>query len=302
MGVTVDFSSLVTEERNSNTMQLDNLDTYSLVSTVQAEDFKVAEAVKAALPQITAVIDICTERLKHGGRMIYFGAGTSGRIGLLDAAECSPTFGVDNSVVQAFIAGGREAMWAAFESAEDSIEMGMNDAKKANITNLDVVIGIASSGRTPYVIGAVKEARTAGALTVAVVNNEHTELGKACDYSILALVGPEALTGSTRMKSASSQKMILNLISTCTMVKLGKVYENLMIDLKPSNLKLRERAITIVTMLACVSRHDAEGALVASRNCVKTAIVMLKRKLNRSQAQELIEKCDGFLRKALNNQ
>ncbi len=299
MGVTVDFKSLVTEERNPNTLNLDKLSTLDLVTTIQQEDFKVAQAVNAALPQISQAVDMASEKLKHGGRMFYFGAGTSGRIGLLDAAECPPTFGVEDSMVQAFLAGGKEAMFKAVEAAEDNYELGAQDANQAKITNNDIVIGIASSGRTPYVVGALKQAKEIGASTVAIVNNENSDLAKICDITILANVGPEALTGSTRMKSASAQKMILNLLSTCTMVKLGKVYENLMIDLKPTNLKLRERAITIISMLANVSRHDAEGALVASRNCVKTAIVMLIKKLNHKQATQLLQECDGVLRKAL---
>ena len=299
MGVTVDFKSLVTEERNPNTLNLDKLSTLDLVTTIQQEDFKVAQAVNAALPQISQAVDMASEKLKHGGRMFYFGAGTSGRIGLLDAAECPPTFGVEDSMVQAFLAGGKEAMFKAVEAAEDNYELGAQDANQAKITNNDIVIGIASSGRTPYVVGALKRAKEIGASTVAIVNNENSDLSKVCDITILANVGPEALTGSTRMKSASAQKMILNLLSTCTMVRLGKVYENLMIDLKPTNLKLRERAITIISMLANVSRHDAEGALVASRNCVKTAIVMLTKKLNHKQATQLLQECDGVLRKAL---
>ncbi len=299
MGVTVDFNSLVTEERNKNTMHLDNLDTLSLVSTVQSEDFKVAQAVNEALKEISLAVDICANKLKSGGHMIYFGAGTSGRIGILDSAECPPTFGVDDVMVQAFLAGGKEAMFKAVEAAEDSLELGIKDVIQAQVTSNDVVIGIASSGRTPYVVGALKKASELGAATIGIVNNENSDLAKICEVTIVANVGPEAVTGSTRMKSASAQKMILNLLSTCTMVKLGKVYENLMVDLKPTNLKLRERAITIISMLAAVGRHDAEGALVASRNCVKTAIVMLKKKINNKQACELLKECDGNLRKAL---
>ncbi len=299
MGVTVDFNSLVTEERNKNTMHLDNLDTLSLVSTVQSEDFKVAQAVNESLKEISLAVDICANKLKSGGHMIYFGAGTSGRMGILDAAECPPTFGVDDVMVQAFLAGGKEAMFKAVEAAEDSLELGIKDVIQANVTGNDVVIGIASSGRTPYVVGAIKKASELGAATIGIVNNENSDLAKICEVTIVANVGPEAVTGSTRMKSASAQKMILNLLSTCTMIKLGKVYENLMVDLKPTNLKLRERAITIISMLAAVGRHDAEGALVASRNCVKTAIVMLKKKLNNKQACELLKECDGNLRKAL---
>lgn len=298
MGFTSEFNKMITEERNQKTVDLDLLETDELVGRIQGEDFAVADAVKAATPDIARAVDIITEKLKQGGRLIYFGAGTSGRLGVLDATECSPTFGVDPDQVTAYIAGGKEAMFRSFENAEDSKDMGRSDAESANLSGKDVVVGITASGRTPYVIGALDKARDAGAATIGIVNNVGGLVGH-CDVIITAIVGPEALTGSTRMKAGTAQKMILNLLTTCTMVKLGKVYENLMVDLKPTNEKLRERAVSIISILGDVPRHIAEGALVASQNRAKTAILMTKRKLGRAQAEELITRCGGSLRKAL---
>lgn len=299
MGFTKEFNKMVTEERNEKTMDLDVLDTVDLVERIQNEDFEIAKGVQKVIPDIAKAVDIITEKLKDGGRLIYFGAGTSGRLGVLDATECPPTFGVESSVVQAYIAGGKDAMFRSFEDAEDSKEMGIQDVVSAQVNARDVVIGITASGRTPYVIGALQKSKELGAATVGIVNNFNCALTQDCDVLIAAVVGPEALTGSTRMKAGTAQKMVLNLITTCTMVRLGKVYENLMIDLRPTNEKLRERAVSIISILGDVPRHLAEGALVASHDRAKTAILMVKRKLGRAQAEQLITKCDGSLRKAL---
>lgn len=299
MGFTQEFNRLVTEERNSRTMDLDLLETVELVERMQAEDLEAANGVRAVAPQIAKAVDVIAERLRSGGRLIYFGAGTSGRLGVLDATECSPTFGVDADFVQAYIAGGKEAMFRSFEDAEDSKELGATDAASAHITEKDVVVGITASGRTPYVLGALTAAKEKGAATIAVVNNPNSPLSAVSDVVIAAIVGPEALTGSTRMKAGTAQKMVLNLLSTCTMVKLGKVYENLMVDLRPTNEKLRERAVSIISIIGEVPRQLAEGALVASHDRCKTAILMIKRKLGRVQAEELITRCGGSLRKAL---
>lgn len=293
------FKRLLTEERNSRTMDLDVLDTVDLVKRIQNEDLQVAQAVAAVSDDIARAVDLATQKLAAGGRLVYFGAGTSGRLGVLDATECSPTFGVDNQTVQAFIAGGKQAMFHAFENAEDSFELGTTDAEAANLSQNDVVVGITASGRTPYVLGALKKAREANSAIIAIVNNPNENLAKLSDVLIVALVGPEALTGSTRMKAGSAQKMILNLLSTATMVRMGKVYENLMVDLKPTNEKLRERASSIICTVCDVERHVAEGALVASGNKVKTAILMVKRKIGRVQAEQLLQKCNNKLRKAL---
>lgn len=294
------FKRMLTEERNAKTMDLDVLDTVDLIKRIQAEDVDVAKAVADVSDQIAKAVDIATDKLHNGGRMIYFGAGTSGRLGVLDATECPPTFGVDPNTIQAYIAGGKDAMFQAFENAEDSIELGQADAEQAGITEKDVVVGITASGRTPYVIGALRKAKEQKAALICIVNNPMSELEEICDVTIVALVGPEALTGSTRMKAGTAQKMILNLLSTATMVRLGKVYENLMVDLKPTNEKLRERAASIICTVCDVERHVAEGALVASGNKVKTAILMIKRKLGRAQAEQLLTKSANKLRDALN--
>jgi N-acetylmuramic acid 6-phosphate etherase len=293
------MNKMLTEERNPRTMDLDLLDTKALVERIQGEDLGVAQAIQKVVPEIARAVDLIVEAFKVGGRLIYFGAGTSGRLGVLDASECPPTFGVEADLVQAFMAGGKDAMFSATENSEDNKEAGIADATKAGITSKDVVIGITASGRTPYVIGAITRAKELGAKTIAVVNNPNSELERMCDIAIIAVVGPEALSGSTRMKAGTAQKMVLNLLSTCSMVRLGKVYENLMVDLKPSNEKLRERALNIITTISSVPRHVAEGALVASHYHAKTAILMIKRKIGRADAEQLINKSGGSLRKAL---
>lgn len=299
MGYAKEFTKMVTEERNSRTNDLDILDTKDLVNRVQKEDFEVAQAVEKVNPEIAVAVDLIVDKIKAGGRLIYFGAGTSGRLGVLDATECHPTFGVDRQMVQACIAGGKEAMFVSFENAEDSRELGEQDAINIKITAKDAVVGITASGRTPYVIAALEMAKKEGAATIGIVNNFESPLNKVCDVVIAPVVGPEALTGSTRMKAGTAQKMVLNLLSTCTMVRLGKVYENLMVDLKPTNEKLRERAVSIIALICDVQRPIAEGALVASNGQAKTAILMLKRKIGRVQAEELILKSGSSLRKSL---
>jgi len=299
MGYTVEFNRVVTEERNPRTMDLDTLNTLELVERVQGEDLEVAQIVQKVVPQIAQAVDLIADRLEKGGRLFYFGAGTSGRLGVLDASECPPTFGVDPELIQASIAGGKEAMFKSFENAEDNRDFGIADATAAGITGKDVVVGITASGRTPYVLGAVQKAQEAGATVIGIVNNRGTELESQSHVTIAAVVGPEALSGSTRMKAGTAQKMILNLLSTCTMVRLGKVYENLMVDLKPTNEKLRERAVSIISTISGVPRHVAEGALVASHDSAKTAILMVKRKMGRAHAEALLQQCGGSLRKAL---
>jgi N-acetylmuramic acid 6-phosphate etherase len=299
MGYTTEFTRPVTEERNDQTMDLDLLDSIELVERIQSEDFIVAQKVKEVAPEIAKAVDIIVEKLRAGGRLVYFGAGTSGRLGVLDAAECPPTFGVTPEQVIAYIAGGKEAMFHSFEGAEDSHEMGGKDAVAGKISAADAVIGITASGRTPYVIGALEKAKELGASTICIINTPHQILEATSDVTICVLVGPEALSGSTRMKAGTAQKMVLNLLSTCSMVRLGKVYENLMVDLQPTNEKLRERAVSIISLLGGVPRHLAEGALVASHEKAKTAILMVKRKVGRVQAEELLDRCKGSLRNAL---
>jgi len=298
MSITEEFNRLITEGRNPKTLDLDLLDTEDLVRRIQAEDFSVAEAVEKVLPQIAQAVDLITQRLKSGGRLIYFGAGTSGRLGILDATECVPTFSSEPEQVQGFIAGGKEAVFRSSEGAEDLEENGVKDAITAKLSTKDVAVGIAASGRTPYVIGALRKAKELGSATIAVTNTP-SSLTNLCDVTITAITGPEALTGSTRMKAGSAQKMILNLLSTCTMIRLGKAYENLMVDVKPASVKLHERAISIISTITNASRQTAEEALSASQNRPKIAILMIKRKLNKAQAEELLTKYGGSLRKAL---
>lgn len=298
-GYTTEFTKQVTEERNQNTMDLDLLSTPELVERVQTEDFVVAQKVKEVVPEIAKAVDIIVDKLRSGGRLIYFGAGTSGRLGVLDAAECPPTFGVKPDQVLAFIAGGKEAMFKAFEGAEDLKDLGAKDIDTCHVTANDVIVGITASARTPYVVGALEKAKTAGAATICILNNHNADIEALCDVPITVIVGPEALSGSTRMKAGTAQKMVLNLLSTCSMVRLGKVYENLMVDLQPTNEKLRERAVSMISLLGDVPRHLAEGALVASHERAKTAILMVKRKIGRVQAEQLLETSNGSLRKAL---
>jgi N-acetylmuramic acid 6-phosphate etherase len=297
-----ELKNLITEERNSRTKNLDLLNTIDLVTTIQAEDAQVIWAVQKAIPDIAAAVDLIFERLQSGGRLIYFGAGTSGRLGILDASECPPTFGVDLNLVIGYIAGGRTAVFQTVEGAEDHEELGEQDAIAAGLTEKDIVCGIASSGRTPYVIGALKEAKKRGAKIICVINNEKKhaqQLSSLCNVTIAAVTGPEALTGSTRMKAGSAQKMILNLLSTCAMVRLGKVYENLMVDMTPTNYKLKERASSIISIICSVPKNIAEEALAAAQNSVKLAILMTNNKIGLSEAQKLLAKNNGFLRAAL---
>jgi N-acetylmuramic acid 6-phosphate etherase len=286
-----------TEERNPATADLDKLGTAELVAKIQQQDFAVADAVRLCVPDIAHVVDGIVEKLLHGGRLFYFGAGTSGRLGVLDAAECPPTFGVESSLVQAFVAGGRDAVFVSSEEKEDFEESGAADVTACGVGNGDAVVGICASGRTPFVVGALKQARSVGAFTVLITNN--AAAGGAADVVIAAVVGPEALTGSTRMKAGSAQKMILNLISTSVMVKMGRVYENLMVDLRPKSKKLYQRALRIIMMVTGVSVQEAEKALAAANNSSKTAILMLKRGCSLQEAESRLAQHKGFLRKAL---
>ncbi len=299
IGYTTEFNRSVTEERNPRTMDLDKLNTTDLVSRIQEEDLEVPQVVRKCIPEIAKAVDLIAERLRAGGRLFYFGAGTSGRLGVLDASECPPTFGIAPDLIQAHLAGGKEAMFKSFENAEDDRDAGFRDATAVGITDKDVVVGITASGRTPYVLGACDKARANGAKVIATVNNHGTDLERLADVTIAVVVGPEALSGSTRMKAGTAQKMVLNLLSTCAMVRQGKVYENLMVDLKPTNHKLRERAVSIISTISGVPRHVAEGALVASHDNAKTAILMVKKKLGRAAAEALLSQCEGSLRRAL---
>jgi N-acetylmuramic acid 6-phosphate etherase len=297
-----ELESLITEERNSLTKDLDLLNTLDLVTKIQAEDAQVALAVQKAIPAIAKAVDLIVGGLRKEGRLIYFGAGTSGRLGILDASECPPTFGVDLGLVSGYIAGGKTAVFQTVEGAEDHEELGEKDVIAAKIKANDIVCGITASGRTPYVIGALRKAKERGAYTVGVINNKVEKaniLSSLCDVTIVLITGPEALTGSTRMKAGSAQKMVLNLLTTCSMVRLGKVYENLMVDLTPTNYKLKQRASAIIALVCSVPRSIAEEALIAANNNAKTAILMTKKDISLSQAQRLLTKNKDSLRLAL---
>lgn len=266
---------------------------------INSEDKKVASAVEREIPSIAKAVDITVERLFSGGRLIYMGAGTSGRIGILDASECPPTYGTDPELVRAFIAGGEKAIVKSVEGAEDDPELGVNDLKNIKLNHNDVLVGIAASGRTPYVLGAVEYAKSIGAATVGISNNPGSALTHISDISICPVTGPEAVTGSTRMKAGTSQKLVLNMISTGVMIKYGKVYENLMVDVKASNDKLVERCKNIVMEAAGVPREEAEKVLKETNYNCKLAIFMLISNLNTEDAKRLLDENKGFIRKAL---
>lgn len=280
-------------------MALDQLPTGELVAALHAENLAAFEAVQSALPQVAQVVDILADRLARGGRLFYVGAGTSGRLGVLDASECPPTFGVSAEWVQGIIAGGQTALTTSIEGAEDSPETGASDLRERGVTALDVVVGIAASGRTPYVLGALNAAREIGAVRVAVVNVSESVLSDSADITLAAVTGPEALTGSTRLKAGTAQKLILNLLTTATMVRLGKVYSNLMVDVKATNVKLRDRAERIVMAATGADREAATTALQACAWHCKTAIVMLSLGVDAREATARLEEAGGWVRAAL---
>ncbi|WP_458355419.1 N-acetylmuramic acid 6-phosphate etherase [Peribacillus frigoritolerans] len=291
--------SLTTELRNEKTMNIDSANTMEIISAINKEDFKVAAAVQEVLPEIETVVEWACESLKKGGRLIYIGAGTSGRLGVLDAVECPPTFSTPPDRVLGIIAGGQKAFVRAVEGAEDKEEFGENDLIDVDLTANDTVIGIAASGRTPYVKGALRYARKVGAKAVALSCNKKASITEAADIGIEVVVGPEVLTGSTRMKAATAHKMVLNMISTATMIRLGKVYENLMVDVNVSNQKLKDRAISIIETVTNADYDQALNALEKADNQVKPAIVMIKTATDYEKAMELLKNADGDVRKAI---
>ena len=295
-----EISKLATEQRNSKSQNIDAENTLGILKIINEEDKTVAAAVEKEIPYIGKAVEIIVYALKNGGRLLYFGAGTSGRLGVLDAVECPPTFGTPYDLIQGFIAGGEEAMFRAQEGAEDFEENGAEDASRINVTNKDVVCGIAASRRTPYVVGAVKKAKELGAKTLYVTCNPRSTFNiDEVDIAICPDVGPEVIMGSTRMKSGTAQKMVLNMLTTASMIRLGKVYENMMIDLQMTNNKLVERSKRIVMTVTGVSYDEAEVYLKKAHGHVKTALVMILAKVNADIARERLEKCDGFVRQAI---
>ena len=261
-----------TEKRNKNTYNIDKMSTHDMLKIINDENAAVTKAVDNALPQITQVCDTVSDAIKAGGRVFYIGSGTSGRLGVCDAAECPPTFGVPHDLFNGIIAGGEKCMFKAAENAEDNPDAGIDDLKSRGFSDKDVLIGISASGSAAYVISAVKYAKSIGAKTAAITNNPDTELGKAADVDICADTGPEVITGSTRMKAGTAQKLILNMISTASMVKCGCVYENMMINLRPTNKKLRRRMIGIVTEILGCSYEKAEALLEANEWSIRKAV------------------------------
>ena len=294
-----ELKSIATEQRNPLTMNIDTLSTLDLVKCINREDHLVAEAVEKVLPRIASAIDVIADRLSHGGRLIYCGAGTSGRLGILDAVECPPTYSTEPEMVQCLMAGGYPAIFKAVEGAEDSKDLGVNDMKGIDFSEKDVLVGIAASGRTPYVLGCMEYARSLKAPTVAVTCCPGSVLDRFADIGIAPAPGPEVVTGSTRMKSGTAQKMVLNMLSTGAMIKMGKVYGNLMVDVKPSNEKLIRRCETIVCAAAECDEQTARKALESCDYRPKIAIVMVLRNCSADRAKELIAKAEGRVAAAL---
>ena len=295
----VELKKIATEQRNPNTMNIDTLSTLDMVKLINQEDHRVAEAVALVTDKIAEAIDVIADRLSKGGRLIYCGAGTSGRLGVLDAVECPPTYSTEPEMVQALMAGGYPAIFKAVEGAEDSKELGIQDMKGIAFTSGDVLVGIAASGRTPYVLGCMEYARELGAPTVSVTCCPGSVLDNFADIGIAPCPGPEVITGSTRMKSGTAQKMVLNMLSTGTMIKLGKVYGNLMVDVKPSNEKLIRRCVTIVCNATECDDATAIAALEACGYRPKTAIVMVLCGVSAEDAKAMLEKADGRVAKVL---
>jgi N-acetylmuramic acid 6-phosphate etherase len=295
-----EVKEILTEQRNPATMDLDRMSALEIVTVMNAEDAKVARAVEDVLPQIARAVELIVQRLADGGRLLYVGAGTSGRLGVLDASECVPTFSVPPTMVQGLIAGGKRALTTSVEEAEDDREAGARAVREeARATSRDVVVGIAASGRTPYVVGALQAARSVGAVAVALACTTGSPLAQAADVAIELLVGPEVLTGSTRLKAGTAQKMALNMLSTAAMIRLGKAYQNLMVDLKATNSKLRARARWIVRTVTGCSEEEAGRLLSGTGYRVKPALVMAVAAVNRQEAERRLEVARGWVGRAI---
>lgn len=289
------FQMLDTEQCNPATRQIDRLSTLEMVQLINQEDHRCAEAVSKVLPEIAKSVDMIEAQLRQGGRLFYAGAGTSGRLGVIDAAECPPTYGVPSDLVNGLIAGGPLALIKSVEGAEDSREMGKQDLVDRGFSGKDALVGIAASGRTPYVLGAMDYAREVGAPVMALTCCSESEMSRHADITMAPLPGPEVITGSSRMKSGTCQKMILNMLSTCVMVKLGKVYGNLMVDVQATNEKLISRAIRIVQAATGAEESKAQQTLEQCGYACKTAIVMLLLNLDAEEAEKRLQAANGFI-------
>lgn len=297
--MSVEINQLTTEKRNPNTMHLDQMSVGQVLELMNKEDQQVPEAIAEALGQIEAAVETIIQSLKAGGRLIYFGAGTSGRLGVLDAAECVPTFGVSPDLVVGLIAGGDKAMVEAVEGAEDSLTLAEEDFKKLNLKANDTVVGIAASGRTPYVIGGLQYAQSIGAKTVSIACNQQAEISRFAQIPIEVDCGPEVLTGSTRLKAGTAQKLILNMLSTVSMIGIGKVYQNLMVDVQATNEKLEERSKRIIMAATECSYEEAASYFEAANHKVKVAIVMILTNLDATEASQKINAANGFVNQVL---
>ena len=293
------LSTLITEQRNPNSMHVDSLSALEIVQLMNQEDKQVPLAIEKCLPQIAQAVECIVAAFQQGGRLVYIGAGTSGRLGVLDASECPPTFGVSPEMVKGIIAGGERALRHPIEGAEDSKEQAVIDLQTIQFSSKDVLVGIAASGRTPYVIGALEYAKSLGSATVSIASNPNSAMANIVDIAIDTVVGPEVLTGSSRLKSGTAQKLVLNMLTTASMILMGKCYQNLMVDVQASNEKLKARAIRIVMQATDCDKALAEETLKLADQNAKLAIMMILSGLDRAQAEALLEKHHGKLQLAL---
>ena len=293
------LSTLITEQRNPNSMHVDSLSALEIVQLMNEEDKQVPLAIEKCLPQIAQAVECIVAAFQQGGRLVYIGAGTSGRLGVLDASECPPTFGVSPEMVKGIIAGGERALRHPIEGAEDSKTHAVVDLQTIQFSSKDVLVGIAASGRTPYVIGALEYAKSLGSVTVSIASNPNSAMANIVDIAIDTVVGPEVLTGSSRLKSGTAQKLVLNMLTTASMILMGKCYQNLMVDVQASNEKLKARAIRIVMQATDCDKALAEETLKQADQNAKLAIMMILSGLDRAQAEALLEKHQGKLQRAL---
>ena len=293
------LSTLITEQRNPNSMNVDSLSALEIVQLMNEEDKQVPLAIEKCLPQIAQAVERIVAAFQQGGRLVYIGAGTSGRLGVLDASECPPTFGVSPEMVKGIIAGGELALRHPIEGAEDSKTQAVVDLQTIQFSSQDVLVGIAASGRTPYVIGALEYAKSLGSVTVSIASNPNSAMANIVDIAIDTVVGPEVLTGSSRLKSGTAQKLVLNMLTTASMILMGKCYQNLMVDVQASNEKLKARAIRIVMQATDCDKALAEETLKQADQNAKLAIMMILSGLDRAQAEALLEKHHGKLQLAL---
>ena len=293
------LSTLITEQRNPNSMHVDSLSALEIVQLMNQEDKQVPLAIEKCLPQIVQAVECIVTAFQQGGRLVYIGAGTSGRLGVLDASECPPTFGVSPEMVKGIIAGGERALRHPIEGAEDSKAQAVVDLQTIQFSSKDVLVGIAASGRTPYVIGALEYAKSLGSVTVSIASNPNSAMANIVDIAIDTVVGPEVLTGSSRLKSGTAQKLVLNMLTTASMILMGKCYQNLMVDVQASNEKLKARAIRIVMQATDCDKTVAEDTLKLAEQNAKLAIMMILSGLDRAQAEALLEKHQGKLQLVL---